>query len=155
MNKQTEIVSEKPLSTTIHILGGRHILTAETMHIGKLNAEDNYTVYVDLLQGSLAITEKGYYVLMAGTDYIVKIKHDDKTSIHVLTFYGGIIQLDDDTALAVVPFVQDGIMDVYIKIVQGEEFAAVMEFMEGKFQHLPFNGPRLNTGRPTIATKVH
>jgi hypothetical protein len=52
---------------------------------------------------------------------------------------------------------QDGMMNAYVKIVQGEEFVATMEFMEDKFQYLPslLSGKLRIISKPTIAVKVH
>lgn len=130
-------------------------MTFEKVHIEKLNVEDNYIIYVDMLQGSLVITKLGHYVLIDGTDYIVKLKRDGETSIHVLTSHGGVIQLDDVTALAVVPSVQNGAMNVYIKPIQGVEFTAIMDFIKGKFKRLPESRPLFTTGIPNMAVKVH
>lgn len=48
-------------------------------------------------------------------------------------------------------------MNAYVKIVQGEEFVATMEFMEDKFQYLPslLSGKLRIISKPTIAVKVH
>lgn len=155
MNKQTEPTTEKPLSTIIHMLGGRHVMNDIPVDIGELHVDDNDIIHVNVLQGSLVITKLGHYVLIDGTDYVVKLKRSGKTSIYVLTCHGGIIQLDDDCALAVVPFVQDGMMNAYIKPVQGVEFTAIMDFIEGKFKRLPESRPLFNTGIPNMAVKVH